>query len=93
MGNRRLHIIERIHALGMPESERLKVIALNLFHPTASPLFEKVGFFILRHSLQREKKTQDLTPYRKKNFACPGPALLIDRGGEGEEFLPSRREH
>jgi len=37
--------------LGTPESERLKVTALNLFHPTASPPFQKWGFFILRHSL------------------------------------------
>ena len=29
--------------LGTPESERLKVTALNLFHPTASPPFEKGG--------------------------------------------------
>jgi len=36
--------------LGTPESERLKVTALNLFHPTASPPFQKWGFFILRHS-------------------------------------------
>jgi len=34
----------------MPGPERLKVTALNLFHPTASPIFEKVGFFILRHT-------------------------------------------
>jgi len=52
MGNDRLHKIERFHTLGTPESERLKVAALNLFHPTASPPFQKVGFFILRHSLQ-----------------------------------------
>ena len=45
MGNRRLYVIECIRALDMPESERLKVTALNLFHPTASPPFEKVGFF------------------------------------------------
>ena len=45
MGNRRLYIIECIHALDMPESERLKVTALNLFHPTASPPFEEVGLF------------------------------------------------
>jgi hypothetical protein len=46
MGNRRLHHIECIHTLDVPESERLEVTALNLFHPTASPLFEKVIFFI-----------------------------------------------
>jgi hypothetical protein len=35
------------------ESERLKVAALNFFHPTASPPLPKIGFFILRHSLLR----------------------------------------
>jgi hypothetical protein len=44
MGNRRLHNIECIHNHDMPESERLKVTALNLFHPTAFPLFEKASF-------------------------------------------------
>ena len=29
--------IERFHTLGMSESKLLKVAALNLFHPTASP--------------------------------------------------------
>ena len=37
MGNRRLYKIEHFHTLGTSESERLKVTALNLFHPTASP--------------------------------------------------------
>jgi len=55
MGNRRLHKIERFHMLGPPESERLKVTALNLFHPTASPLLQRIGFFILRHSLVGER--------------------------------------
>jgi len=50
MGNRRLHKIERFHTLATPESERLRVTTLNLFHPTASPLLQKVGFFILRHT-------------------------------------------
>ena len=45
MGNRRLYKIECLHTLGTPESERLKVTALNLFHPTTSPPFQKVGFF------------------------------------------------
>jgi iron complex transport system substrate-binding protein len=39
----------------MPESERLKVTALNLFHPTASPPFQKVDLFIIRHSLSRRR--------------------------------------
>jgi hypothetical protein len=29
---------------GDPESKRLKVSAPNLFHPTASPLFQKAVF-------------------------------------------------
>jgi hypothetical protein len=36
-----LYKIEYFHMLGTPESERLKVTALNLFHPTASPPFKK----------------------------------------------------
>ncbi len=51
MGDRRLYKIECFHMLGMTESERLKVTALNLFHPTAPLPFQEVGFFILRHSL------------------------------------------
>jgi len=47
MGNRRLYEAECIHMLGTPKSERLKVTALNLFHPTASPHFQRVGFAIL----------------------------------------------
>src|SRR4030042_3152781 len=53
MGNHRLYEIERFHASGTSESKRLKVTALNLFHPTASLPFLKVGFFILRRSLWR----------------------------------------
>ena len=45
MENRRLYEIECLHMLGTPESERLKVTALNLFHPTASPPFPKNPFF------------------------------------------------
>ncbi len=51
MGNCHLYKIECLNMLGTPESERLKVAALNLFHPTASPPFQKVAFFVLRHSL------------------------------------------
>jgi hypothetical protein len=54
MGNRRLYKIQSLHTVGMPESERLKVTALNLFYPTASSPFKKVGFFILQHSLEGE---------------------------------------
>ena len=45
-----MYEIECFHRLGTPESERLKGTALNLFHLTASPPFQRVGFFILRHS-------------------------------------------
>jgi len=55
MENCHLYKIECFHTLGTTESEWLKVTALNLFHPTASPLFQKVGFFILRHSLLVEE--------------------------------------
>jgi hypothetical protein len=47
MGDRRLKEIECFYTFGTPESERFKVTALNLFHPTASPPFEKVDFFVL----------------------------------------------
>ncbi len=39
-----MYKIECLHMLGTPESERLKVTALDLFHPTVSPLFEKLIF-------------------------------------------------
>jgi hypothetical protein len=65
MGDGRLYKIECLHMLGTPESERLKVTALNLFHPTAPP-FQEVGFFILRHSLiQRGKKESYLSNFWK----------------------------
>jgi hypothetical protein len=44
MGNRRLNKIECFYVLGMHESEQFKVTALNLFHPTASPRFQKANF-------------------------------------------------
>ena len=37
--------------LGTPESEHLKVTALNLFHPTASPPLQNVSFFIVTQPL------------------------------------------
>ena len=51
MENYRLYKIQRFHMLVTLESERLKVTALNLFHPTASPPFQQCVFFILRHTL------------------------------------------
>jgi len=44
VGNRRLYKVERFHTPDMSESKQLKVTALNLFHPTASPFSEKSVF-------------------------------------------------
>ncbi len=44
-------MIKRLRTPGYSESERLKDTALNLLHPTASLLFEKFGFSLVRHSL------------------------------------------
>jgi hypothetical protein len=53
MENHRWLKIECLHRVGGPEAKRLKVAALNLFHSTASPLFQEVVLFMLRHSLLR----------------------------------------
>jgi hypothetical protein len=45
MGQRRLNKFERFHTPDTSECGRLKVTALNLFHPTASPPFLKNLFF------------------------------------------------
>jgi hypothetical protein len=55
MGNLPLYKIECFHMLGTSEFGRVKVAALNFFHPTAFPPFHKVGFLILRHSLRGER--------------------------------------
>jgi hypothetical protein len=55
MGNRHLYKIECFYTLGTPESERLKVTALNLLHPTASPLFQNIGFFHIATQSPRGK--------------------------------------
>ena len=44
MGNHRWFKIEYLYGVGDPESKTLEVAALNLLHPTASPLFRKVVF-------------------------------------------------
>jgi hypothetical protein len=44
MGKHHWLKIECLHMGGDPESNRLKVAALNLFHPTASPLLRKAVF-------------------------------------------------
>ena len=55
MGNRRSYKVECLHRLGTSESERIKVPALNFFHPTTSPPFQKVGFFHIVTQSQRER--------------------------------------
>jgi len=45
MQDRRLYEIECFHTLGTSESERLKVTALNLFHPTVSPPLSEESVF------------------------------------------------
>ena len=44
MGNHHWLKTEYVHMVGNPESKQLKVAALNLLHPTASPLFRKAIF-------------------------------------------------
>jgi hypothetical protein len=54
MGNRHWLKIECLHNVGDPQSKQLKVAALNLFHPTASPLFRKAVFSYCNTVSQRE---------------------------------------
>jgi len=64
MGNHRLYKIEDLHMLGTPESERLKVTALNLFHPTTTPLFKSVFFHITTQPLrERERRVRSVYFY------------------------------
>jgi hypothetical protein len=54
MGNRLLYKIECFHVHGAPETERLKVTALNPLHPTACSPLQKVVFHIMAQSLLEE---------------------------------------
>ena len=65
--------------LGTPESERLKVSALNLFRPTASPLVPKSVFFVLQHSLQGRGDNSVFSRYPNFNFEWPN-AFISDFG-------------
>ena len=53
MGDRRLYKIKPFRTPGTSESERLKVTALNLFHPTVSPPFPKNRLFHIAIQSQR----------------------------------------
>jgi hypothetical protein len=66
MGNRRLHNIECIQTLNMPESERLEVTALNLFHLTTSPLFRKAKVFHITTQSHEEKVFARLINFQVK---------------------------
>ncbi len=103
MGNRRLHKIECVQTLGTPESDRLKVTALNLFYPTASPPFPKSLFLGIATQSRwgRSKVGVDhetfITPI--PTFPRQGGRQLrvldpIARGTspEGEGFPPSPKE-
>jgi hypothetical protein len=61
--------------LGTPETEGLKVSALNLFHPTGSPPLQNVSFFIVTR------------PLNGGGAAC----LPVGRGVRGPEGAFSER--
>ena len=79
MGNRRLYKVERFHARGVSESEWLKVAALNLFHPTASPSFPKNRFFHI--ATQSPEGEGDLI----RGFSSGISSLLMGEGAGGGE--------
>jgi hypothetical protein len=53
MENHCLYKIQHFHLLVTLESEQLKVTALNLFHPTASPPFSKKCVFSYYDTLSK----------------------------------------
>jgi hypothetical protein len=67
MGNRRFHEIERFHTSGTTESERLKVTAPNLFHPTASSPFLESHFHL---AIQSKEGMKDLLQRRNRLILC-----------------------
>ncbi len=62
MGNRRLYKAECIHTLGTPEYERLKVAALNLFHPTAPSLSQELVSLYCDTTLRRGERSAQGQP-------------------------------
>jgi len=56
VGNHRLYKIKCFHTLGTPESDRLKVAALNPFHLTASPTLKKLVFSYYDAALKEKKE-------------------------------------
>ena len=90
MRNRRFHRIEYFQTLGTPESERLKVTALNLFHPTASPLVQKIGFFILRHSLFKGRVGEGMGSITSDVHADSDGLIQLQFRVRGFSFLPEQ---
>jgi hypothetical protein len=54
MGKHRWLKIECLHRVDNLESERLKVAALNLIHPIASPLFKNPYFHVATEAAKGE---------------------------------------
>jgi hypothetical protein len=61
-----LYKVERFHTPGTSGSERLKVTALNLFHPTASPPLPKNRFFHI--ATQSPRGEENISCYFLSNF-------------------------
>jgi len=55
IGSHRFYKIGCLHTSGTAESQQLKVTALNLFHPTTPPLFQKLGFLMVQHTIWAEE--------------------------------------
>ncbi len=83
MGNRHLYKIGCFHTLGTLESERLKVTALNLFHPIAFSPLENICFFhIATQPLEEEERPVCRPP---AYWQVGGPDRGQGRQGWGEE--------
>ena len=83
MRNRRLHKIERFHMPTTPESERLKVTALNLFHPTTSPLVGKTTLTLCHQRLCHD--------WRKNTSFARWSRRLGDEVSERKPFIAHLR--
>jgi hypothetical protein len=64
------------HRVGDPESKRLKVAALNLFHPTASPLFQKAVFSYCETASTGRGILSYSNPFDGRKFYFPSPPSM-----------------
>ena len=85
MGNRHVHEIECLQALGTSESGRQKVTALKLFYPTASPPFAKGRFF----GIATQPLRAGQGAHYKENTLPGSHALPACGQGRGASFLRS----